>query len=174
MCGRLLRVGELCQNSAFQHWCAQIALGNSIPNPRSNSGKHISCPPKRLARAVEKLWRSYHGDHRKWVDLVRASIVFDDLEALVDCFGRIRQDDRVHVRKVKNRLSRSYDALGQSAGYRDMCILLSLLPEAWPAEEDNLRGDYLCELQLQWKPFYEKKSGDGHKRYVEFRNGLAE
>ena len=80
-------------------------------------------------------------------------------------------------------LSGRYDALSQSAGYRDVCLLLVMVPEAWPEEKGEegeqgvrarLRGDYVCELQLQWRPFYELKSGEGHRRYVEFRNGLAE
>jgi hypothetical protein len=109
------------------------------------------------------------------------------------------------VRRVKNRLDPLYDAVRESAGYRDVCVLLSLEAEAGAEagagvgvggqarDFDSVGGSgggssggdagelsqglsrgFVCELQLQWRPLYSIKSADGHARYVQYRNDLAD
>jgi hypothetical protein len=117
----------------------------------------------------------------RWVDLVRSSIVFDELKDLVACFEEVSKDERISIMKVKNRLDPSYDAMKLSAGYRDVCILVvlkngsnDLVERSLANMECSPQSQYICELQLQWEPFYRIKSAEGHARYVEFRNQLAE
>jgi hypothetical protein len=159
-------------NGLFQSICADFAR---VPTPH---GMHSYCEPKRPQRAIQKLWRSYKGNHRRWCDLVRSSIVLTDMQCLCDCLGAILDDKRVTVCKIKNRFDPAYDARG-SAGYRDVSLLLKVDPHACslPAESPLLcvaeLTQYVCELQLQFEPFYKVKTGEGHARYVELRNALA-
>jgi hypothetical protein len=91
-------------------------------------------------------------------------------------------------------LDLKYNAAQQSAGYRDVCVLLSLVEgpatavgnssisrinAAGGASEaecvvSTAADEYICELQLQLTPFYSVKSDEGHRRYVEYRNSIAE
>ena len=80
-------------------------------------GAHVRhCPVKRRARAIEKLFRSYHGDPGWLIDLVRASITFETLESLLTCFERIRADARIAILQIKNRFDLEFDS-AESAGY---------------------------------------------------------
>lgn len=75
-----------------------------------------SSPVKRRARAIEKLHRSYHGDPGWIIDLVRASITFQSLDALLWCVQRLVADNTVGILQIKNRFDTDYDS-ALSAGY---------------------------------------------------------
>ncbi|EKX32423.1 hypothetical protein GUITHDRAFT_121390 [Guillardia theta CCMP2712] len=126
---------------------------------------------KSVDRAMEKASRSYTGDVSRLTDIVRQCIVFTSLKDLVSCFDEVIKDDELLVLRVKNRFDDSYDA-NFSAGYRDLCInvlLRSELAASW-----GLSG-HVCELQLTLEEFKEWSwEGEGHKRYVKYRNKRCE
>eukprot|EP00277_Geminigera_cryophila_P046383 CAMPEP_0173065882 /NCGR_PEP_ID=MMETSP1102-20130122/5869_1 /TAXON_ID=49646 /ORGANISM="Geminigera sp., Strain Caron Lab Isolate" /LENGTH=83 /DNA_ID=CAMNT_0013933211 /DNA_START=22 /DNA_END=273 /DNA_ORIENTATION=- len=79
-------------------------------------------------------------------------------------------DPHVQISRIKNRLSRDYNAVEISGGYRDVALnLLLVTPET---QRLGLDG-HVCEVQLILKPFYEHRSNEGHARYVAFRNKQA-
>lgn len=127
-------------------------------------------PVKRRARAIEKLYRSYSGDSRKLIDLVRSSIVFDSLESLIAVLKRIRDDERVAILQVKNRLSLEFNSK-LSAGYRNVALSLILVDDFTAENDIEL---HICELQLGLSIIEEIKKDDGHQRYVAWRDLRAE
>merc|ERR1711972_1246897 len=76
-------------------------------------------------RAVQKAIRAYGSDPSRLVDISRSSIVFANLEDMVDCVAEVQQDAEARVVKIKNRLSASYDSTA-SGGYRD-CVLYLMI-----------------------------------------------
>jgi len=165
--GTLYRSAKLT-NAPFQDAVADLCTG---------LGEHCRCDtPKKMGRAVEKVWRCYGGDVSRLVDLVRSSAVFDSVEDMRACLQRIAGSDAVQLLRIKNRFDLGYDSK-LSGGYRDVSMNLALAGAGAPppgevAEEDA--GAHVCELQLQLRDFYKLKKADGHKRYVEFRNLRAE
>merc|ERR1719387_2428094 len=128
------------------------------------------CSVKRRARAIEKLYRSYAADATCLIDLVRSSITFPDVDALAKCLNIILEDARVVVLNVKNRLDPGYDS-AESAGYRNVSLSLLLVDNTTM----GLHVDcHISEVQLGLKDFDDKKSDDGHKRYVDYRDARAE
>jgi hypothetical protein len=134
--------------------------------------------PKRRARAIEKVWRAYGGDATRLRDLVRCSLVFDDTADLARCLEVIFADRRVRVSQVKNRFEGAYNARAETCGYRDVQLKVTLTEgdEGAFTQEDLDTGlhEHVCEVQLHLKSIYELKNNEGHKRYVEFRNRMAE
>ena len=132
-----------------------------------------SLQPKRRARAIEKVWRSYGGEPVRLRDLVRASLVFGDAQSLLECFQRIVADDALQIQRVKNRFDVAYDANSLSCGYRD--LQLSVVVSDLGDEERSMGlHQHPCELQLHLRKIHALKNEDGHRRYVEFRNKRAE
>jgi len=134
-------------------------------------GAHVRhCPVKRRSRAIEKLFRSYHGDPGWLIDLVRASITFATIEALLACFQRIRADDRIAILNIKNRFDLDFNS-AESAGYRNMSLSFIIVDDSTM----HLGVDaHICELQLGCKAIDDFKNDEGHHNYVEWRNGRAE
>lgn len=121
---------------------------------------------KRVERSVEKLTRVYGEDVSRLVDVCRQSVVFESIGSLRHCLDAIHNDPGVLVVRVKNRLSRKFNA-AESAGFRNVALnLLIVTPEAAELGVDT----HVCEVQLLLRDFMDAKSNEGHKRYVRFRN----
>jgi hypothetical protein len=125
---------------------------------------------KRFARAIEKVQRSYNKDVSRLVDVVRQSIIFHHLPALVQCLEIILADPRVMVLRLKNRYVRNSTSAA-TGGYRDVLINFTIVtPEA---KKLGCSG-HVCELQLILAAFQRLKTTDGHGRYIISRNLKAE
>ena len=125
-------------------------------------------PIKRRRRAIEKVFRSYNGDAGWLIDIVRAGITFQTVEALVSCLERIDSDPRVVILQIKNRL---HPEASSTAGYRNVALNLVIV------DEYTMRfavDAHVCELQLGLKTFNDLKNDAGHARYVKWRDRLAE
>jgi hypothetical protein len=130
--------------------------------------------PKRRKRTIEKVWRGYRGDATRLRDLVRCSIVFDDIASLFAGLKLILGDDRIEVLRVKNRFAGEYDPT-ESCGYRD--IQLNMVLKGCNFDEDQKElglHEHICECQLHLACFYDQKDDLGHAAYVRFRNCRAE
>lgn len=125
---------------------------------------------KSVDRAAEKLWRSYNCDVSILLDLVRQCIVFESLGDMIQAVETLRQDPEIEIKRVKNRLSPSYDA-SLSLGYRDVLFNVSINS---PATRELGISDHVCELLFILQNYMDHKSALGHKRYVEFRNMRCE
>jgi len=148
---------------------------------QNTGGEYLHCPIKSPERSCEKLRRAYHDDIGRVCDLVRGTVVFDDLHGVVKCMERIRSlcvtvdrkgagifastsssSDSVsgrglQVLRVKNRYSADhFDA----SGYRDVTLLLIL----------DAHDGFVCELQLNLKSVYDAKAAGGHKDYRTLRD----
>lgn len=88
------------------------------------AGLAITGHLKKRRRAMEKVRRIYAGDKSRLVDILRGSIVYEDVGALSDGFSTIM--DEAKVVRVKHRLSLECDGV-DTVGYRDVCLNL-----AWP------------------------------------------
>ncbi|EKX55382.1 hypothetical protein GUITHDRAFT_99165 [Guillardia theta CCMP2712] len=130
-------------------------------------GKARFAKLKSIDRCVEKLSRAYAGDVSRLVDIVRQSIMFEDLKELHACLEMIAEDPDLQVIRVKNRFDRRYDAR-QTGGYRDVCLNVCLVTdETWRV---GVSG-HVCELQLALCDYKMRAtSGKGHSRYVSYRN----
>ena len=77
----------------------------------------------------------YNGDHTRLVDVVRASAVFHSIRRFARGVHAIRQDDRIEIFRVKDRVTEPLPN-----GYRDVLINLKL--KEYPM---------IMELQLHFK-----------------------
>lgn len=128
------------------------------------------CTVKRRSRAIEKLYRSYEREPNRLTDLVRSGITFPDLASLSKCLANILADERVVVLQVKNRFDKEYNS-ADSAGYRNVSLSMVLVDEFTMCNNLDI---HICELQLGVEDFDSKKTDQGHKNYVEYRNARAE
>ena len=71
--------GQVCKLNAYY----QLAVATWSAGLTGAVVSHA--PIKRRDRAIEKLWRSYRGDARFCIDLVRASITFQSFDAITEC-----------------------------------------------------------------------------------------
>jgi len=142
--------------NGFQKWDAKAAQDDSDV---------MWCGIKHLDRSVEKILRVYDGDVSQLLDVCRQCIVFENVRDLHNCLQGIWQDVDVDIVRIKNRLSPSYDS-SKTAGYRDVAINIAITPPDMSGVIDT----HICEVQLVLKSTSELKSGEGHKRYIEFRN----
>lgn len=120
-----------------------------------------------MPRAFQKAWRSYAGDHRKLCDVVRASLVFDDVDEITEALKRVVDDpDLVLVPQApdKNRFA----APAGVFGYRDLQLAAVLRTDE--AKKRKLDG-HVFEIQLHLRAFeHLKREGGGHRTYVSSRN----
>mmetsp|Transcript_28598 Transcript_28598/g.44803 ORF Transcript_28598/g.44803 Transcript_28598/m.44803 type:complete len:393 (-) Transcript_28598:835-2013(-) len=125
---------------------------------------------KQESRAIEKALRSYRNDVSFLTDLARQSIVFEKVVDLRMCFDAIHQDPDLIVVRLKNRLDSQYDSWG-SLGYRDLAINLKI-----SCDETRRLGvdNHIAELQLIPVEMAQLKGEGSHRRYVEYRNTMAE
>jgi Ran GTPase-activating protein (RanGAP) involved in mRNA processing and transport len=116
-------------------------------------------------RAREKAANDYDGDYRMLGDLLRGTIILDNFSDLVACFVRLQQlddDGVIRILRIKNRFLNGSIA---GAGYCDANLSVEF-------------EGHVCEVQLQYRPFYELKKGQ-HKVYevvrsLQIEGGLAE
>ena len=74
-------------------------------------------PVKNSSRALQKVYRSYNEDPGRLCDLVRCSLVFVDIESMLQAFQFIRDDPDVelqHAKKTKMRFRPDYDDSSQA------------------------------------------------------------
>eukprot|EP00960_Hanusia_phi_P015978 470913-Hanusia_phi.AAC.4 len=121
---------------------------------------------KRVDRAVEKIMRSYGGDASMILDICRQTVVFDDVQQIITCLRAICNDRDLHVLGIKNSLSTRFDSR-KSAGYRHVALYFNILNKETVASQCCR---HVCELQLVLSKFYNLKSNEGHRRYIQFRN----
>ena len=125
---------------------------------------------KSVDRSIEKLTRCYQGNPAFLVDVCRACVVFDSMQDLYKAMRVIADDVQLQIVRVKNRLTHNYDRM-ESAGYRDVLVNLCISNALTQKLGLTL---HICELQLSLKRFMILKTGDGHKRYVAYRNKRSE
>jgi hypothetical protein len=134
-------------------------------------GAHVkSIPIKRKNRAIEKLFRSYAGNPSGLVDIVRSAITFSTIEGIIQTLKKIRDDQRVTILQIKNRLDPDVSS-AESAGYRNLALSLIIVDDT--TMPDGL-DTHICELQLGLSAIDEVKNAEGHRRYVKWRDMLAE
>ena len=117
----------------------------------SLTGGEPMFPPglKGKPRAMEKIAGEYGGDASRIVDLSRASIVYDNFEALQA--GLAALQGKVEIVKTKNRFDQP-----TASGYRDITLNVKI-------------NGHVCELQLHLKQIMEVKQGKGHELYEKSR-----
>ncbi|EKX49398.1 hypothetical protein GUITHDRAFT_104927 [Guillardia theta CCMP2712] len=121
---------------------------------------------KTLERSIQKLVRSYNSEVPRLLDVVRQCIVFERLQDLCDCLDRILEDPELVVMRIKNRLDPSYNSR-TTGGYRDVVMNVRVVTER--TRELGVAG-HICELQMITREFMDKRTVEGHKLYVAFRN----
>jgi hypothetical protein len=148
----------------WQNKCSSIGIVSS----------HLS-EVKCAIRSMQKVYRSYNKDWRNLCDLVRASLVFDDITIIVKCLEKINEDKEVSISLMtptKFRFDLNYDAAKESLGYRD--IQLSIRLRGYPDAIRLAVDGFVCELQLHLTSLFYLKSVEGHKLYKWLRNFIAE
>ncbi len=88
------------------------------------------------------------------VDICRQTIIFQEIQDLVECLRIIGLDNEAKILRVKNRLDPDYNSC-KSAGYRDVALNLTLM-----SDDVLARGleAHVCELQLMLLPMYQLKA----------------
>ena len=125
---------------------------------------------KSQARAIEKLYRSYNGNASRLVDLVRASVVYDDVGSLAAAIRTIRADPELIVVGKKNTLSLAHDSR-TSAGYRNVALSILIID---PFTTSLGLETHVCELQLGLKDIEALRNDTGHANYIAWRDTNAE
>ncbi len=92
-------------------------------------------------------------DVSRLVDICRQCICFENVQDLTNCLKIITTDKEARLVRIKNRLDLLYDE-GQSAGYRNLALNLSLATD-WTCSLGL--EEHVCELQLILKSFAEVK-----------------
>jgi hypothetical protein len=144
------------------------------------SGRHFD-GIKDPKRAIEKVCRVYGGHCDRVLDLLRATIVADDVSQIETALELLTSgfDKRVSVRRIKNK----FEARIVKGGFRNIHINLVLTRQGAPPE-----SGFLCELQVQHREIFEAEQGNDrevatpqgmrwltpHQRYILYRNYRAE
>ncbi|MCL1056864.1 RelA/SpoT domain-containing protein [Shewanella gelidimarina] len=132
---------------------AQQELANLLANISSQTQtKSILAGIKSRERAEAKVHNKLNNDASQLTDLVRASIVSNDIENLMQAFALVKADSQII--KVKNRFAEPKDS-----GYRDLNLLVRL-PES----------QMIAEIQLHLSDIAEIKSGDEHEVYQQVQS----
>jgi hypothetical protein len=102
-------------------------------------------------RAREKAANDYDGDFHLLCDLLRGTIIvdlFQDILICFECLHRLEDDGVIRIVRMKNRFKNGSIA---GSGYCDVNMNIEFM-------------GHVCELQLQYRPFYELKDGQ-HEVY---------
>jgi hypothetical protein len=136
---------------------------------------------KHPGRTVEKVCRVYGGHCDRVLDLLRATVVADDVSQMLKAFELLTSgfDERVTVRRVKNKFHHAVRRV--KGGFRNVHLNLML------RRPGSIIPGFICELQIQHREMWEAEGGlrssitvvDGrettpHDRYIIFRNFRAE
>jgi hypothetical protein len=135
-------------------------------------------------RAVEKVCRGYGGRCDRLLDLLRATIVADDVGQMLAALDLLHGkdgkcfDERLSVCRIKNKMDVGVSVKG---GFRNIHVNLMLRrPQA------SRQNGFLCELQIHHRDLWDAEQSaaairvvDGeettpHGRYIRFRNNRAE
>jgi hypothetical protein len=171
-----LYASALTWSSEFRQVVTKLAVLSGcrleIPSGREFDG--IKMPD----RTIEKVCRVYGGRCDRVLDLLRATVVADDvsqmlivLKALRNCF-----DKRVSIRRIKNKFDPKCKVKG---GFRNVHINLVLKHPDIPEDPG-----FMCELQIQHREIWQAEQSrivvvggvetTPHDRYIQFRNFRAE
>lgn len=135
--------------------------------------RHECAAVKSEARALQKYFRTYGRQYAHLCDLVRTSLVFDNLSGMVFCLEKLAEHPEILILKntlAKCRFTLNYDSQ-KSGGYRDVQLSIKLrTKEAFERGIEN----HICEVQLQLRDFRALKTDGGHRSYVIRRNLMAE
>ncbi|CAK0838705.1 unnamed protein product [Prorocentrum cordatum] len=153
-CGfEILGMGELYNSTAM----SQPKLLREVRRIAARSGGTALCPDlKGRDRARAKALTKYGNDTACLTDLMRASIVYPDIDSLYDAFITILEDDLQsyrhdwHLVEVTDRFQKVRD------GYRDISMLF---------RADGIVG----EVQLHVDKIVNAKKGGGHAHYKKQR-----
>ncbi|WP_298772725.1 RelA/SpoT domain-containing protein [uncultured Shewanella sp.] len=107
----------------------------------------VLAPLKSPQRTDEKIQNKFDGDSSKITDLVRGSLVADNVNGLVRAYQALTSE--VEVIQVKNRF-----ASPKASGYRDLNLLVKLP-----------HSNMICEVQLHLEQIAKIKSGAEHQTY---------
>eukprot|EP00929_Paragymnodinium_shiwhaense_P021378 TRINITY_DN13958_c0_g1_i3.p1 TRINITY_DN13958_c0_g1~~TRINITY_DN13958_c0_g1_i3.p1 ORF type:complete len:623 (-),score=81.01 TRINITY_DN13958_c0_g1_i3:88-1956(-) len=111
---QLLYAQATAVDGLFQAKCAEWAM---------DAGKHVAGRIKQPSRAIQKMWRDYHGNAQCLVDLVRASIVCERPGDVLAVLTRILADSTAKIVRIKNRFDPHFDSK-LSGGYRNLSLNL--------------------------------------------------
>lgn len=124
-------------------------------------------PVKSPERTVQKLQRSYGLENAlRVLDLVRATIVCQDLHLVSQVVDVVRNDPRVRVLREKNHFSPNFDA---PTGYRNFQMVMQMLNPS--------TAGFICELQIDLQSMHDEKNrpgSSGHANYKKWRNYKGE
>lgn len=116
----------------------------------------IVAPIKGVERSRDKVANKYKGDWRKLGDVVRGTIVVENTHELGPALDALREnmhkDGWTLAAKPDNKFARP-----TKMGYRDVNLAL------------RAPNGMLAELQVNTKPMFLAKMGEGHKLYEESR-----
>ncbi|WP_299492663.1 RelA/SpoT domain-containing protein [uncultured Shewanella sp.] len=112
----------------------------------------IFAPLKTAQRADEKIQNKFDGDSSKITDLVRGSLVADNVNGLVRAYEALTA--QVEVVRIKNRFAAPKDS-----GYRDLNLLVKLP-----------HSNMICEVQLHLSQIAQIKSGAEHETYQKIQS----
>ena len=102
-------------------------------------GHHHGSTVKAEARALQKVFRSYGGDWRRLTDLVRASLVFDDLASMAAFLRRAAADTDLSIVPTHDGKMRLQDCPAPG-GYRDVQLSVRLY-RVWTEAPPLVRVD---------------------------------
>jgi len=154
-----------------------------------SGARYVPGPVKHAGRIIEKVIRVYGRDAAALTDLVRCTVIFPTLRGVLDFFLAVRgRSDAgggagmVRIRRVKNRLSTSFDAFAESGGYRDLALLVEVgwverghSIEFVPIREWGAGGAsrHVCEIQAHVATVYECVQQGSHEKYRMYRDLMA-
>lgn len=151
--------------SAADHIFQKFVSEWSDAVPGETHPKHS--PVKSPERAVQKLQRSYGLENAtRILDLVRATIVCQDLHLVSQVVEVVRGDPRVRVLREKNHFSPEFNA---PTGYRNFQMVMQIL--------DPATAGFICELQIDLQSMHDEKNrpgSSGHANYKKWRNYKGE
>jgi tetratricopeptide (TPR) repeat protein len=116
------------------------------------NGTLLMGPIKQLVRVMQKAEEDYEGDVCRVIDIVRASIVFPNIQHITDGLQRLIKSNDVEVIRVKN----GFNGTLKSGGYMDVKVSLMV-------------KQHVCELQLHLHEFLTLKNSGGHESYEKVR-----
>merc|ERR1712107_152736 len=119
---------------------------------------------KREQRVVEKVTRSYGGDFRKVLDMLRSTLQVATISDVYRTLGFILAQPNVLVYRIKNRFDPKFNAK-ETFGYRDLNMQISFVEF-----QDSVFAGHICELQIHIVDMLKLKTEQGHQNYVQYRN----
>jgi hypothetical protein len=143
-------------NTTFQQRAATWA--------KAGNGRHTFAPVKGVHRVYQKVKRAYGGRIHRVCDIVRTTLIFNDVEGIIKTLEAVQSDADVTILRVKNRYAPDYKS---EDCYRDVALLVK-------GFGGPLTKGFVCELQLNLQHMYLAKSEGGHKRYKEMRDARGD